>query len=46
MHKYQSAMAHYITDHLAILSQIPGAFFSVFMAVASGMEEELGSSKK
>lgn len=41
MHKYQSAMAHYITDNLAILRQIPGAFFSVSMAVASGMEEEL-----
>jgi menaquinone-dependent protoporphyrinogen IX oxidase len=26
MHKYQSAMAHYITDHLAILSQIPEHF--------------------
>jgi hypothetical protein len=36
MHKYQSAMAHYITDHLAI--DVWGIFR--FMAVASGMEEE------
>jgi menaquinone-dependent protoporphyrinogen oxidase len=40
MHKYHSAVKHYIKKHLANLNQIPGAFFSVSLAVASGMQDE------
>ncbi|WP_367751949.1 menaquinone-dependent protoporphyrinogen IX dehydrogenase [Flavobacterium sp. WC2430] len=40
MHKYQSAVKHYIKKYLAELNQIPSAFFSVSLAVASGLEEE------
>jgi menaquinone-dependent protoporphyrinogen IX oxidase len=43
MHKYQSAMAHYITDHLAILSQIP-EHFSPFPVAWDGRRTS-GSSK-
>jgi menaquinone-dependent protoporphyrinogen oxidase len=41
MHKYQFAVKHYIKKYVANLNQIPGAFFSVSLAVASGMEDEL-----
>jgi menaquinone-dependent protoporphyrinogen oxidase len=40
MHKYQSAVKHYIKKHLEQLNNIPGAFFSVSLAVASGLAEE------
>jgi menaquinone-dependent protoporphyrinogen oxidase len=40
VHKYQSAVAHYINRHVEDLNKIPGAFFSVCLAVASDMEEE------
>ena len=37
---YQSAVAHYIKKNLAALNALPGAFFSVCLAVASDHEEE------
>lgn len=40
IHKYQSAVLHYIASHAAVLNNIPGAFFSVCLAVASDIEEE------
>jgi len=40
IHKYQSALTHYISRNVNVLNKIPGAFFSVCLAVASGMEEE------
>ncbi len=39
--KYQRSVKHYIISHVAELNQLPSAFFSVCMAVASGLEEEL-----
>jgi|SRR6266540_1669259 len=46
MHQYQSAVAHYITRHVAALNKIPGAFFSVCLAVASDMDEEHREAQK
>lgn len=46
MHKYQSAVAHYIAQHLESLKHIPGAFFSVCLAVASDIEEEKHTAEK
>jgi menaquinone-dependent protoporphyrinogen oxidase len=46
MHKYQSAVAHYITHHVEYLNKIPGAFFSVCLAVASDLEEEHREAEK
>ena len=40
MHKYQSPMAHYVTNNITDLNTMPTAFFSVSLAVASDMEEE------
>lgn len=40
MQKYQSAVAHYITHHVAVLKKMSGAFFSVCLAVASYDDEE------
>jgi menaquinone-dependent protoporphyrinogen oxidase len=40
IHKYQSAVTHYINRHIEALNKIPGAFFSVCLAVASDMDEE------
>jgi menaquinone-dependent protoporphyrinogen oxidase len=40
VHKYQSAVTHYIRQNNAVLNRMPGAFFSVCMAVASTLEEE------
>ncbi|MFE3867906.1 flavodoxin domain-containing protein [Flavobacterium sp. LS2P90] len=40
MHKYQSAVKHYIRKHVPELNQMPGAFFSVSLAAASGLEDE------
>ncbi len=39
-HKYHVAVRHYIHSHAAALNKIPGAFFSVCLAVASGLAEE------
>jgi menaquinone-dependent protoporphyrinogen oxidase len=44
--KYQSAVTHYITKHVAALNKMPGAFFSVCLAVASGIEEEHREAEK
>jgi len=46
VHKYQSAVTHYITKHVAVLNKMPGAFFSVCLAVASDMEEEHREAEK
>jgi menaquinone-dependent protoporphyrinogen oxidase len=40
IHKYQSAVAHYIRHHATKLNKMPGAFFSVCLAVASDIKEE------
>lgn len=40
MHKYQSAVKHYIKKYIADLNQMPGAFFSVSLAAASDLEDE------
>lgn len=40
VHNYQPAVKHYITSHLTELNNIPGAFFSVCLAVASDVKEE------
>ncbi len=46
MHKYQSAVSHYITHHAAQLNTMPGAFFSVCLAVASDLEDEHREAEK
>jgi menaquinone-dependent protoporphyrinogen oxidase len=46
IHKYQSAVVHYINHHIEALNKIPGAFFSVCLAVASDMEEEHQEARK
>lgn len=46
MHKYQSAVKHYIKKHLLDLNKIPGAFFSVSLAAASGLEDENHEAQK
>lgn len=45
-HKYQNSIADYITRHVAALNAMPGAFFSVCLAVASDIEEEHHEAKK
>ena len=40
IHKFQSAVTHYISRHVYLLNQMPGAFFSVCLAAASDQEEE------
>ena len=46
IHKYQSAVTHYITQYVDALNNMPGAFFSVCLAVASDMEEEHREAEK
>ncbi|HVZ57245.1 MAG TPA: flavodoxin domain-containing protein [Chitinophagaceae bacterium] len=46
MHKYQSALQHYIKDQVVRLNQLPGAFFSVCLAVASGLPREQREAEK
>lgn len=46
MHNYQPAVQHYITRHVTVLNRMPGAFFSVCLAVASGIEEEHCEAEK
>lgn len=46
MHKYQNTVSHYITRHASVLNKMPGAFFSVCLAVASDMEEEHQEAQK
>jgi menaquinone-dependent protoporphyrinogen oxidase len=46
MHKYQSAVVHYINRHNQALNKMPGAFFSVCLAVASDLEEEHREARK
>ncbi|MGO4822644.1 MULTISPECIES: menaquinone-dependent protoporphyrinogen IX dehydrogenase [unclassified Flavobacterium] len=40
MHKYQSSVKHYIKKYIADLNQMPAAFFSVSLAVASDLDDE------
>lgn len=40
MHKYNNAVRDYVMDYVAELNQIPSAFYSVCMAVASDIPEE------
>jgi menaquinone-dependent protoporphyrinogen oxidase len=44
--KYQSAVTHYINHHVAALNKMPGAFFSVCLAMASNLEDEHDEAKK
>jgi menaquinone-dependent protoporphyrinogen oxidase len=46
IHKYQSAVLHYIARHIEALNKKPAAFFSVCLAVASDLEEEHKEAKK
>lgn len=46
IHKYQSAVVHYINRHVETLNSMPGAFFSVCLAVASDLEEEHNEARK
>lgn len=46
IHKYQSAVVHYIKHHIKVLNNKPGAFFSVCLAIASGLEEEHIEARK
>jgi menaquinone-dependent protoporphyrinogen oxidase len=46
IHKYQPAITHYINSHLDLLNKMPGAFFSVCLAVASDLEEEHQEAQK
>jgi menaquinone-dependent protoporphyrinogen oxidase len=46
IHEYQSAVTHYITHNTDALSKMPGAFFSVCLAVASNIEEEHREAEK
>ncbi len=40
IHKYQSAVQHYVTNYAPKLNSMPSAFFSVCLAVASDDEQE------
>lgn len=40
MHKYNNAVRDYIMEHVESLNEIPSAFYSVCMAVASDIPEE------
>jgi menaquinone-dependent protoporphyrinogen oxidase len=46
IHKYQSAVLHYINRHVEALNKRPCAFFSVCLAIASDFEEEHKEAKK
>jgi len=46
IHKYQAALTYYITHYAVALNKMPGAFFSVCLAVASDMEEEHREAEK
>ncbi len=46
IHKYQSAVVHYIKRNIEALNRMPGAFFSVCLAVASDLEEEHREARK
>jgi len=46
IHKYQSAVTHYITSHVVTLNKMPAAFYSVCLAVASDMVEEHREAQK
>jgi menaquinone-dependent protoporphyrinogen oxidase len=38
-HKYQSSVAHYITEHHVLLNKLPSAFFSVSLTAAGDDKE-------
>ena len=46
IHKYQSAVLNYINRHIEALKKMPGAFFSVCLAVASELEKEHKEAQK
>jgi len=46
IHKYQSAVVHYINRHIEALNKMAGAFFSVCLAIASDLEEEHREARK
>ena len=46
IHKYQSAVLHYINRHIEDLNKIPSAFFSVCLAVASDTDKEHQEARK
>ena len=46
MHKYQAAVEHYIRRNISALQQMPGAFFSVCLAIASDLVDEQHEAEK
>jgi len=40
LHKYNSAIKHYVMDNIDVLNRTPSVFFSVCLAVASSIPEE------
>src|SRR6185369_6661471 len=44
--KYHTAVTHYINSNLTSLNKMPGAFFSVCLAVASDINEEHREAEK
>src|SRR4030095_6534275 len=46
IHRYQSDVVYYINRHVTSLNKMPGAFFSVCLAIASDLEEEHKEARK
>jgi menaquinone-dependent protoporphyrinogen oxidase len=46
IHKYQSAVVHYIKQNIEALNKKPSAFFSVCLAIVSDLEEEHREARK
>lgn len=46
MHQYQAGVSHYIREHAEALAQLPTAFFSVCLAIASDDEESHAEVQK
>src|ERR1043165_6849164 len=46
LHKYNPAVTHYVTQHARMLNQMPSAFFSVCLAVASDLPAEHREAQK
>src|SRR5687767_10830980 len=44
--KYQPAVAQYLIQHVGALNKMPGAFFSVCLAIVSDKEEERNEAHK
>ena len=40
MHKFHASLSYYVRNNSELLNKMPGAFFSVCLAIASGLQEE------